>query len=124
MYPNIICNGIRDGAIGIATRLRDGRSGVPIPMGTEVCLFSKNVHTVSESFSVSYCMGMGTVTPGVKWPEPEGDHSSPYNATIKSDWNCTCNPVLGFTAYVLIIMPLLYEKPIFVSQRNKLLLHY
>jgi len=122
MYPNITYNRIRDGAIGLVTRLWDGCSGVPTPMETKVCFFSRNVHTVSESLSVSYCVGMGTLTPGKSGQSLRVTtllHLIPRLRTTGLN-----NPVLTFTAYVLITLLLLCEKPIFVSHRNKLLLHY
>ena len=73
MYPNIIYNGIRDGEFSIVIRLLAGHSGVPIPVGTEVCLFSKNAHTVPEIPLNLLLRGNGDCYPGVKWPDLEGN---------------------------------------------------
>jgi hypothetical protein len=41
---------------------------------------------------------MEMLSPGVKWPEREFDHSIPTSAEVKKTWICTCTPPYAFTA--------------------------
>jgi len=34
-----------------------------------------------------------TISLGVKWLEQEDGHTSPSNAEVKNDWQCTCIPI-------------------------------
>jgi len=36
---------------------------------------------------------MGAVSPGVKRPRREADHSPPSNAEVKNSWNYTSTPI-------------------------------
>ena len=63
----------RDGAVGIATTLRTGRSGDGIPVGTR---FSAPFQTGPGAYPTSCTMGTGS-SPGVKRPGRGADHPSP-----------------------------------------------
>ena len=56
--------GGRDSSVGIATELRDGRSGDRVPMGER---FSAPVHTGPGAHPVSCTMGTGSF-PGINRP--------------------------------------------------------
>jgi hypothetical protein len=51
--------GARGRAVGVVTRLRVGRSGVPFPAGRELYLFSESPDTLC-SHSASCLMGNGS----------------------------------------------------------------
>jgi hypothetical protein len=40
----------------------------------------------------------GALSPGVKWPGREADHSPPTNAEVKKMWFCTSTPPYAFMA--------------------------
>jgi hypothetical protein len=44
----------------------------------------------------------GALSPGVKQPEREADHSPPTNAEVKKTWVCTSTPPYAFMAQCLI----------------------
>jgi hypothetical protein len=51
--------------VGIATTLRDGRSGLPIQAGAIDCCLLQNVPSGSEAHPASYYMGTGVVSRGL-----------------------------------------------------------
>jgi hypothetical protein len=57
------------------------------------------VQTGSGTRPISYPMGTGWVlSPGVKWPGRESDHSFPTTAEVKNTWIYTSIPPYVFTA--------------------------
>jgi hypothetical protein len=44
----------------------------------------------------------GTVTPGVKWPGREADHSPPSSVEVKNAWRYTSTPPIRLHDVVLI----------------------
>jgi hypothetical protein len=46
--------------------------------------FLSNVQTGSGAHPVSYQMGTGGSSPGVKWPVREANHSPPSSAEVKN----------------------------------------
>jgi hypothetical protein len=60
-----------DSSVGIATRLRAGRSGFRVRFPVWAGNFSLHHRVQNGSF------------PGVKWPGREADHSPPFNAEVK-----------------------------------------
>jgi hypothetical protein len=85
-------------AVGIATALRDGRSGLLIPARAKRAdrLWVQSSHRGS--------------LPGVKRPGREVNHSLPSSAEVKNEWNYTSAPhtcLLGvdrenFTSYLYL----------------------
>jgi hypothetical protein len=43
-----------------------------------------------------------TISPGVKRPGREADHSPPYSVEVKNAWSCTSTPQYVFMAWYLI----------------------
>jgi hypothetical protein len=49
----------------------------------------------------------GTLSPGVKWPGREADHSPPTSAKVKKIWICTSTPpcsLIGQHSYISFIL--------------------
>jgi hypothetical protein len=69
----------RRSAVGIATKLRAGRSGDRIPVGAR---FSAPFQTGSDAHPATYTMGTGSF-PGVTRPGRGVDHPSPSSAKVK-----------------------------------------
>ena len=88
----------RGSSVGIANRLRAGRTGVPISIGE--FLVSKHVqtgpraHPSSTSTGTSF-PGVGGV--GVNQPERDFDHSSAFGAEVVIE----CNP--QFMVYLMTL---------------------
>jgi hypothetical protein len=70
----------RGSSVGIATRLRAGRSGDRIPVGVR---FSAPVQTGPGAHPASYTMGTGSLFPGVKRPGCVVDHLPSSSARVK-----------------------------------------
>jgi len=47
-------------------------------------------------------MGTGVLSPGVKWPGREADHSPTYNAEVKNAWSYNSTSPYVFMAWYLI----------------------
>jgi hypothetical protein len=76
----------RDSSVGIATRLRTGRSGFVglVPGGAGNSSFRHYVQTGPEAHPVSYPIGTGgALSLGLKRPGLEADHSPPSSAKVK-----------------------------------------
>jgi hypothetical protein len=56
------------------------------------------VQTGSGAHQASYPMGTGALSPGVKRPSREADHSSPICAEVKKMWIYTSTPPFAFMA--------------------------
>jgi len=56
-----------------------------------------------SSFILPYSMRTGALSPGLKRPECETDHSPPPSDEIKKAWKCTSTPPQIFV--VLCIIP-------------------
>jgi hypothetical protein len=54
--------------------------------------------TGSGAHPASYPMGTGALSPGVKWPGREADHSPQTNAEVKKTWIYTSTPPYAFMA--------------------------
>jgi len=79
--------------LSFVIRLRTGRSGVRIPRGRGIFLFSKTDQTAPEAQPASYSIGTG-VLPGLKLLERDADHSPPSSAQVKNEWSCTSTPLI------------------------------
>jgi hypothetical protein len=85
---------VADSVVGIATSygLDDRGIGVQVTAGSRF-LYSKIVQTGSEVHPTSYPMGTGALSPGVKRPGREVDHSPPASAKVKKMWIYTSTPI-------------------------------
>jgi hypothetical protein len=74
----------RDGSVGIATRLRAGRQewGFDSQQGHEMFLFSIPSRLALRSNQPPIQWVLGTLSPGVKRPGREADHSPPSSAEV------------------------------------------
>jgi hypothetical protein len=63
---------------------RTGRPGFDSRQGQEIFLLH-SVQTGSGANPDSYPMGAGALSPGVKWPRREADHSPPTSAAVNND---------------------------------------
>jgi hypothetical protein len=77
----------RDSSVGIATRLRTGRSGGWIPLKARDFCLLHNVHTGSEAHPVSCSVGTKVLCRGVQRPGREVDHPPPSSARFKNEWS-------------------------------------
>jgi hypothetical protein len=91
---------IRDTAVGIATGygLHDQRGRNSSP--DRVKSFLHLVQTGSGVHPTSYLMGTGALSPGVKRPGREADHSPPASAEVKKTWIYTSAPPYAVMASV------------------------
>ena len=78
----------RDSSVGIATRLRTGRSGGWIPLNARDFCLLHNVHTGSEAHPVSCSVGTKVLCRGVQRPGRGVDHLPPSTAGVKNEWSC------------------------------------
>jgi hypothetical protein len=78
----------RDSTVGIATSywLDDRGVGVPSPGGVKNFLFSTSFRPDVGSKPPIQCVP-GTLSPGVKLPRHEADHSPPTSAEVKKTWS-------------------------------------
>jgi hypothetical protein len=58
--------------------------GVRLPAGVRSVSLFHEVQTCPVSHPASYQMETGALSPGVKRPGSEADHSPPYNADVKN----------------------------------------
>jgi hypothetical protein len=89
--PYIISDYMVTDCLLFVTRLRTGRSGVRIPRGRGISLFSKTVQTAPGAHPTSYSIGT-RVSPGLKLLERDAGHSTPSSAQVKNEWSCTSTP--------------------------------
>jgi hypothetical protein len=54
----------------------------------DLCVF-QNVRTASGAHTVSYSVGTGGLSPVLKLPGREEEHSPPSSAEVKNERNCT-----------------------------------
>ena len=79
-----VVNGSRRSAVGIATELRVGATGVRIPVGKRDMHF-QNVHTVSGAQRPFYSIGTRVFCPEVKRSGRETDHLRPSSFKVKNE---------------------------------------
>jgi hypothetical protein len=92
--------GSRDSAVGIATGdgLDDKRSRSSSPGRVKNCLSSMSSRPGSGVHATSYPMGTGALSPGVKRPGCESDHSPPTSTEVKKIWIYTPTPPYALMA--------------------------
>jgi len=64
-----------------------GRSGVRLPAGTRNFFLFLNVQTGPGAHPASFSTGTVFVSPGVKQPGREVDHTSPISEKVKNVWS-------------------------------------
>jgi hypothetical protein len=69
--------------------------------GIYIPLRHRCVQTHSESHPASCQMGIGAVTPGVKWRKPEVDHSPPPSSDVKNAWSYASSPAIHLHGVML-----------------------
>ena len=74
-----------DSSVSIVSRLRAGRSGFKFRQ-TQSCLFSPNIHTLSDVHPSSYSRGVGDFFPRGKLG---ADHCPPHAVEVKNEWSST-----------------------------------
>ena len=79
----------RNSTVGIVTRLRAGRSGVPSPVGARYFSFIQNVWTDSGTQLSTYPMDTGVISQGKL---AVGRVKLSSSAQIKNSWRYTSNP--------------------------------
>jgi hypothetical protein len=87
----------RDSAVGIATGygLDDQGVGVRVPVGSRI-FFSKSSRLALGSTQPPIQWVPGALSPGVKRPGREADHSPPTSAEVKKMWIYTSTPPYTF----------------------------
>jgi hypothetical protein len=82
--------------VGIETGygLEERGLGVRVPLGLRI-LFSLRVFQTGTEV---HPLGSGVLSPGVKWPGREDDHSPPSSAEFKTMWIYTSTPPYAFMA--------------------------
>jgi hypothetical protein len=90
--------GSRDSSVGIATRLRAGRSGFDSRGGG---LFTTVSRTALGPTQPPIHWVPGALSLGVKRPGRDADHSPPSSAEVKNTWSYTSTPPIRLRAVVL-----------------------
>jgi len=89
-----------DSSVGTVTRLlaRQRRICGPIPGRGQTSLVVKTMQAESGAHPTTYPVGTGkggeALTPWVKWPEHETDHSPSSRAEAKNEWSYTSSPAI------------------------------
>jgi hypothetical protein len=104
---------VQDSLVSIATRLRAGRSGFDPREGQgRVCFFFSFAPTSRPALRPTQPpirWVTSTLSPWVKRPGHEADHSPPSNAKSKNAWSYTSTPQYVFTAWCLVKKIQLHE---------------
>jgi hypothetical protein len=90
-----------DSIVGIVTAhsLDDGGVGVQVPFGSRIFSSpSKSSRLALGSTQPSIQWVPGVLSPGVKWPGREADHSPPASAEVKKMWIYTSTAPYAFMA--------------------------
>jgi hypothetical protein len=90
----------RDSSGGVATGYRpdDEGAGVRVPVGGKNFHFSMSSRAaVVPTQPPIHCVP-GALSPGIKRPGREADHSPPTTAEVKKTWVCTSTPLYVFMA--------------------------
>jgi hypothetical protein len=97
---SVTFNGLHvDSAVGIAIGygLDDRGAGVRVPKGQEFCLLHV-VQTGSGGTQTPIQWEQEALSPGVKRPGPEADHSPATSDEVKKTWVYTSSPPYAFMA--------------------------
>jgi hypothetical protein len=92
--------GSRDSAVGIATGygLDSREVGVRVPVGARFFRSPSRLHRFWGSAQPPIQWVPGTLSPEIKLPGREADHSPPSCAEVKSTWIYTSTPPYAFMA--------------------------
>jgi hypothetical protein len=90
----------RDSVVGIATGdgLDDRGVGVRLPVGSRIFSSPLRPDRLWGPHPASYPMGTGALSPELKRPGREADHSPPTSAEVKKMWIVTSTPPYAFMA--------------------------
>jgi hypothetical protein len=91
IVPYIVDDSSRDSSVSIVTRLRAGRPGFDSGQGKRIFLVTVSRPAVGPT-QPPIQWAPGAVSPGVKRPGREADHSHPSNAVVKNAWSYTSTP--------------------------------
>jgi hypothetical protein len=91
-----------DSSVGIATRLRIGRSGFDFWQGLGIFLLTNASRPALGPTQPPIQWVPRALSMGVKRPEREYDHSPPSIADIKNSWSYTSLPQYDFMSWCLI----------------------
>jgi len=80
--------------VGMVTKLWGVRSEFRIPTGGRAVSLVRNVQPGCEAHPPSYSVSNGTVSPGVKRPRHQADHSSPSRTEVKNEWRYTSTSLM------------------------------
>ena len=92
-------------AVGIETTLRSRPSGVRILAEGENFFLLQNVRTGSGIHSAFHLTGTGFLSPRLKRPGRDVDHSNPSSADVKNEWSYTSPPLYAFMVWRGAILP-------------------
>jgi len=102
-YPfSITCSGSRPNVVVILTRLQAGRRrnfGVDAEKGKKFSLLH-NVRTGSKGYPAFHSIGLGVVSPKVRRPGREVDHSLPLTLVTRLRMS---GPITVFTLYAFTV---------------------
>lgn len=79
---------------------RQPRNHGSIPIGCRRCLFSKVLRSPLGPRQPPNEWVPGALSPGVKCPECESDHSPLRSTEVKKFWSCTATPPHAFTFHL------------------------
>jgi hypothetical protein len=92
----------RDSVVGIATGYGLDDRGVEVRVPVQSRIFSTSPRPVLGPTQLPIQWVPGAISPGVRRPEPEADHSPPANPEVKKMWIYTSTPRYSFMAEYLI----------------------
>jgi hypothetical protein len=91
----------RNSSVSIVTRLWAGRPGFYYRQGQGLILFTTaSRHALWPTQPPIQCV-LWDLSPGVKWPRREADHSLPSRAEVKNAWRYTSTSLIRFYDVVL-----------------------
>jgi hypothetical protein len=96
----VALKGNRDNSVNIVTRLRTGCPGFDFQKGRGLFLFATASRTDLGPIQPPI-MGTAAISPRVKRPGREADHSPPSSAEVKNAWSYTSTPPLRLLGVVL-----------------------
>jgi hypothetical protein len=106
VYTNLLETGNQDSVVGIATGCKLDARGVRVlalsPSGAKNFLFSMWSRPALGPTQPPIQWVPGVLSPGVKRPWREADHSPPTSAEVKKMWIYTSTPPYAFMAQCLI----------------------
>jgi hypothetical protein len=91
-----------DNSVSIATRLRTGPSGFDSRQGQGILLFATASRPTLGPTHPSIQWVLGALSPGVKRPGREADHSPHSSAEVQNAWSHTSTHPYVFVAWYLV----------------------